>query len=134
MKYISYEFDTGYVCSKNLIISSYALQKMTHSMSHNDGNIIQKLASYFGLKYKVKRSLLFCLLLMKKFSPFITLRICYIWRCIISAKEGNDRTFLCDFDLLCKSLHLFRLKRLCFTLRISLFLKTMISFHKISWF
>ena len=70
----------------------------------------------------------------KKFSPFITLRICYIWRCIVSAKEGNDRTFLCDFDLLCKSLHLFRLKRLCFTLRISLFCETMISFHKISWF
>ena len=57
---------TLHVCSKTLIISSYALLKMTHSMSHNDGNIIQKLASCFGLKYKVKRSLLFCLLLMEK--------------------------------------------------------------------
>ena len=54
------------VCIKSLITSSYALQKMTHSMSHDNSNIIQKLASCFGLKYKVKRSLLFCLLLMEK--------------------------------------------------------------------
>lgn len=58
------------VRSKILITSSYALQKMIHSMSHNNSNIIQKLASCFGLKYKVKRSLLFCLLLMKKVFAF----------------------------------------------------------------
>ena len=134
LKYIWYEFDTRCVCSKTLIIPSYALQKW-HTLCHIMMAILfRSLLRALVLNTKLKEAFCSVFYWWKKFSPFITLRICYIWRCIVSAKEGNDRTFLCDFDLLCKSLHLFRFKRLCFTLRIALFWKTMISFHKISWF
>ena len=92
-----------------------------HSVSHNNSNIIQKLAS-FHYTENIERDLLFSFYLKKKFRLLLPWEFCYIWRYSV-AQEGNDRSFIVIL-IYCATLHLLRPKRFV-SLRSSLFLKTM---------